>query len=487
MWRGTVRIASDQAWGVLHCRKRSTNVETIGKSANGPPASPSGADPIGVTEERRERRALLWCLASTMLSTVFLTWCVGGTVFVLFLNALGLSKGQMGLVSSIVPFCGLIAPAVAPLATRWGRKRVFLLCFGLRKLVMGALVLLPWIVSRSGPGAGLLFLSVVIGLFALLRALAETAYTPWEQEFVPNRVRGRFGAWNALVAYMASGVALWSAARIIGTGGDLSRYQLLIGGGAVIGIISVLVMVKIPGGAPMDERTDASTHLSDLREALRDGNFRTFLLGRACEVMGAGMAGAFFPLFLTERLGMPSSTVIALGTAGVLGGAVTSLGWGWLADKVGSRPVLLPTMGFVALSPMVWLLAAHVRWSTTWCAGLLFACGAAGVGMGVGAGRLCLNSVVPPQKSTAYTSILYACLGLMGGIAALVAGGIMAVSKQVETSVHGIAVDGYTVLFSGSTLVLGVGWALYGRVRRDGAHTTRTVLRGLWERAVVQR
>ena len=107
----------------------------------------------GVTEAQ-QLRALPWFLAHGFLNTLFALWTFGGSVFLLFLSELGLPKGQIGVVLALFPFCGVLALGFAPVATRWGWKRVFLACYGTRKVVMALLLLLPWVVTAAGPTAG---------------------------------------------------------------------------------------------------------------------------------------------------------------------------------------------------------------------------------------------------------------------------------------------------------------------------------------------
>src|SRR5664279_3821057 len=87
------------------------------------------------TAEEQQLRALPWFLASSFLNMLFALWTFGGSVFLLFLSELRLPKGQIGAVLAVFPFCGVLALGFAPLATRWGWKRVFLLGYGARKAV----------------------------------------------------------------------------------------------------------------------------------------------------------------------------------------------------------------------------------------------------------------------------------------------------------------------------------------------------------------
>ena len=442
------------------------------------------SDPSFVAEQAKIRM-LPWFLASGMLNGVFTLWTFGGSVFVLFLNELGLPKGQIGLLLSFFPFCGLLALVVAPTVARLGRKRSFLVCYALRKPVMALLLLLPWVTSQYGSRVAVLFLFAVLIVFAVLRSLAETAYLPWAQEFVPNRVRGKTSAWAAVLGLIASGFALAVAGYVIDAGTGVGRYLHLIAAGSVLGILGVLVMVKIPGGAPMPRAMGASTHVANMRTALRDRNFVAFLGGVAGQTIGVVMLVSFLPLYLRDEIGLASATVVRLDVVAMVGGALASLGWGWLSDRIGSRPVLMPAALLLLLLPLGWLvLPRQLPQVLSWAALFYFIFGVAQNGALIGSGRLFFNSVSPLEKSTAYMAIYYAWMGVTGGFAPLLAGGILSVATDWRTHVMGFTVDGYTVVFGMSLLFLFAGHFFYGRVQPDSSHTTRTSIRRFMNRMV---
>jgi MFS family permease len=446
------------------------------------------AQPQGDRESRAEvteaamLRALPWQWASGALNAVFALWTFGGSVFLLFLNELGLPKAQMGVVLSLFPFCGLLALGFAPLATRLGRKRVFLVCYGARKAVMAGLLLLPLVLGHFGRRVGLAYLLTIIVVFAVLRALAETAIYPWTQEVIPNRVRGMFSAVSTVLSTVAACVALLVAGQVIHAGAGLSRFLFLIGAGCVLGGISVLLMVRVPGGQPDAAAAPAAAHWAAMAAALRDRNFVHYLAGLGCVTIGTLLFASFLPLYVQERLGVPSGVVVTLDTAVMVGGALAGLFCGWATDRVGSRPILMPALVLNLLIPLGWLLLPRqTPHAAAWCAALYFAYGAAASAVGISAGRLLFNGVVPPQSNTAYTAIYYAWMGLTGGVAPLLAGALLSACGNRQTRLGPLALDGQTFLFLVAVLLLALGWRLYGRVRPDDRHTTRTVLRRLLE------
>jgi MFS family permease len=441
----------------------------------------------GEVGERERIRALPWCLAHGVLNSIFGVWTFGSSVFQLFLSEVGLPKGQIGILLSLFPFCGLLALGFAPVAARLGRKRVFLLGYGLRKPLMAMLLLLPWVVGMAGPAAGVWFLSLIIAGFAVLRALAETAYYPWSQEFIPNRVRGTFAAWFTVTALVASAAALAVAGRVLEGNEGLGRYLMLIGVGSVIGFLGVVVMAKIPGGEPIRDGGNAAAHLANLREALADRNFVFYLGGLAGTTIGLGMLVSFLPLFLKEELELSAASVVHMDLVAMVAGGVACLVWGWLADRVGSRPVLMPSVALLVPLPLVWfLLPRPLAHAVPVCSVLYFLFGIGFHGLGIGAGRLLFNGVVPPGKNTAYTAVYYAWLGVTGGIAPLLAGGILAADSEGGMLLGWLRLDGYALVFFLALVFLVLGCRLYGKVQADGGYGTRMVLRNFMGR-ILQR
>lgn len=423
-------------------------------------------------------RALPWSLAAAFLNTLFALWTFGGSVFLLFLSEIGMPKAQIGIILSLFPFCGLLALGMAPVAASLGRKRVFLFGYGTRKFVMAGLLLLPATIAFGGRTMGLILLCVIISIFAILRAIAETAYYPWLQEFVPDQQRGKYNGSIALLGMIASVVAVLVAGWVIGAGSGLARFNILIGAGCIAGLLGVAAMVWVPGGRPVSE-TASDSHLRNMVAALRDRNLLSFLAGLGAITIGCLFLTSFLPLFVKEQLGVPAGTVVMLDTAVMVGGGLSSFFWGWLADRVGSRPVLLPAIVLCLLVPVGWMLlpreSTHVL---RWCIVLYGAFGVANGGITVATIRLLFNGVIPTDKSTAYTAIYYAWAGITGGLAPLLAGGIL--SAHWRGQLGALDIDAYTLLFALCLLCLIIGWACYCLVAPDDRYTTRALLRRIF-------
>ena len=65
-------------------------------------------------------RGLPWINAYSAMNSAFCQLTVFGSVFILFLNDLGMRKGQIGLLLSLMPLCSTLSLVTAPFVARLG-------------------------------------------------------------------------------------------------------------------------------------------------------------------------------------------------------------------------------------------------------------------------------------------------------------------------------------------------------------------------------
>jgi predicted MFS family arabinose efflux permease len=335
------------------------------------------------------------------------------------------------------------------------------------------------VLDRAGPAAATAFVSAVILVFAVCRAVAETGYYPWNQEFVPNDVRGQYGSVLSVVSTLATLAALGLASHVLSHGTGLARFLWLIGAGAAIGGVSVALMLPVPGGVPEPDAPASGKHLSAMRTALRDRNFLAYLGGFGLVTLGSAFGSAFLPLFLTERLGMDPRMVVRMDMAAFAGGLAASFLWGWSADRHGSRPAVVASQSLAVAVPLLWLAVSR-HGAAGWLlpAGLCAAGGVAVAGHTIAGGRWLMASVVPEENRTEYMALYYAWMGLAGGAGPILAGAVLAGLPGRGSESNGWAMDGYAALFLAGAAAVFAGLQCYRRVRPDGAFTTRTLAAG---------
>lgn len=406
-------------------------------TATFPPAGPTTI---------QKMRGLRWSIAGDSANTIFVEFTFFGSVFILFLDALGLSKGQIGLVLSFFPFAGLVAPLIAPWVARFGYKRTFVTFWGVRKFFTALLLLTPVVLALFTEQTAVLFVALIVALFALCRAIAETGKYPWSQEYVPNQVRGKYSALSNVCTTLVGIGAVAAAGYVIEYNIDLSGFMWLIGVGVLSGLLGVWAYSHIPGGAPLVYAQQSNRR--NLREAIADRNFRNYLLGIALMTLATVPMTSFLPLYMREEVGLRDGQVILLQNGLLIGGLLFVFIWGWAADRYGSTPVMLSGVLLRLFLPALWLLMPQQSPASLYFAlGIAFLQGVANMGWGIGSGRLLFVSIVPPAQKGDYMALYYAWIGVMGGLSQLVGGWILQSSQGLAVELPGLALNPYSPLF----------------------------------------
>ena len=111
-----------------------------------PTTDEAGARPF----QYEKIRAIPWRLGYDLANTFFVQLTFFGSVFILFLNDLGLNKSQLGLLLSILLFLSLLSLFITPPVARLGYRRPFLSFIAVRNLFKAGLLLVPWMTCRFG-------------------------------------------------------------------------------------------------------------------------------------------------------------------------------------------------------------------------------------------------------------------------------------------------------------------------------------------------
>jgi MFS family permease len=415
-------------------------------------------------------RRLPWQIAGNAFNVVFWVTAAAGSVFILFLNEIGLDKARIGFLLSLLPFCGVTAIFTAPYVARFGLKRVFLLFFGARKIFAGTLLFTPLIVSHFGLRGAFIWVACAVLGFALCRAIAETAIYPWSQEMIPDSIRGKFNAFTNTISQILCIATVALSGYIIGQYQGLNKFIFIIAAGIVAGILSVWCFSFVPGGKPVSDIVSNGSHFRGMFNSLRDINFRRYMIGLSLVTIGAGSFTAFLPLFMKEQIGISPEYVVWLDIAMYAGALLSSFIWGWASDRFGSKPVMLSGPYLMLPLPLLcFILPRNSGASIQFAMVIYFLQGIGVTAWGLGLGRyLCVNAV-PRAKKTPYMAVFYAGAGIMGGIAPILAGQLIKHTASINTTFMIFHIDSYSSMFAFSSVLLAASIMVLSLVRSDGA------------------
>jgi MFS family permease len=414
-------------------------------------------------------RGLPWVLAKNTSLAVHARFLFFGSSFVLFLNQIGFNKTQIGALLSLLPFLGLVAIFTAPWVAQRGVKRVYLTFFGSRNIFIFLLIFFPTIYLRWGTSVAFFFIAGLMACYALFRAIGETGHYPWQQEYIPDDIRGKFTATANIITNVARLIAVSFAAYVVGLSSNLQRFLLLFALGGIFGLGAVWAASRIPGGLPNPQVESKRPDFRGMAQSLRDRSFVSFLFGVGMLTLINLPIFSFVPLFMREKVGLSDSNVVWLQTGVLIASMGTGYFWGWAADRYGSKPVMLSGVIAKAILPLFWLVIPRGTASSFIIALVIaFWQGFAAQGWWIGHTRLLFVRVVPPAQKTPYMAVYYAWIGLVGGSSRLISGALLDRFAGLSRQVGFIQIDAYTILFVAGIVLPLVSLFIFRSVRADG-------------------
>ncbi len=394
-------------------------------------------------------RVVPWSLGYDLTNTFFVNLTFFGSIFILFLNDLKLSTSQIGILLSLMPFLSLLSLFITRPVARAGYRRTFIASMAIRTAFAAGLLLVPFVAARFGTGLAIGLVWFVTVAFSISRAVAMTAFLPWQQEYIPPALRGRVSGYSSIIVSLAGLVAAAIAGFLIDRPLGAWRYSSLFGIGVLFGLFSILISSRFPGGRPF--RPGESVFRIDARifQPLRDSRFVRYLIVLCLIALAIGPIYSFLPLFMKEKVGLDSGNIVLLSTGSLIGSLLSSYFWGWLADRYGSKPISLTGLLMTGVLPVLWFVMPRGSAASFPIAlAISFVQGVAGAGWSIGSGRLLFVSIVSGENKTEYLSQYNAWTGLLSGIGSIMGGALLQAFSTLKSSLFSLSIDAYAILFA---------------------------------------
>ncbi len=410
------------------------------------PTTTQDSSPEILTKAEKLRK-LPWNIAFVTTNSIAIRLTFIGSIFVLYLSELGINKTLLGTIISILPFFNILSVFVAPKVARVGVRKVFIYSFICRYLVWALIVFSPWVREIFNQNIMVLMIILVVIVFAILRMLNLVSILPWNQEFIPASIRGKFFARRMVFANAANIITVTLAGLYIEQTDGIAPFNILFIIGVVFGLISAWEAWHFPGGRPKEPEKADNSALQAIFQPLKDRNYRKFILGMGLITLAESLF-TYVALYMREAVGLSAGNVVLLQTGSLIGGAVSSTLWGWASDRFGSKPVLHLNMVLIALLPILWFTMPYqAPADLIFALGIAFIQGAAQMGRFIGGSRLLYNRMVPPEKSTSYMAFYNAWLGLVMGISQLFGGLVLDAAAGISGQLWRFSLNSYSVMF----------------------------------------
>jgi MFS family permease len=300
----------------------------------------------------------------------------------------------------------------------------------------------------------------VIGIL-LYRLGDNLVFTPWQAlypDHVPAEQRGQGAGFKALLDILGVLVGRFAA-------GELVARQILAGDGALLSAISVPVIGAILSlaltfwamrGLPEPEiqpQSTVQTPWGALKASFKFDSaahpvFVWWFVNRALFWTGFVILGQFLLLFIIDVLSLPEADAqrYLARLSLVLGGAIllVAIPSGYLADRLGRKPLILIACGLATVGTLLVLLLRDLN-------ALTFAGGLIGLGSGIfiSSDFALLTDIVPSEEAGRYLGLSnIASAG--GGAVARLLGGLLIDPINAAT---GSSAYGYLALYSLAALL----------------------------------
>lgn len=297
----------------------------------------------------RLRRNLAALGADYALYLVGLSFASQATILPAFAAHLGASSAVVGAIPAVMTL-GWWLPSLftAGHTQALARKLPFVLRWTIwERVPLAVLAAVAFLLAERAPALALAALLLMLLLLTGVGGALMPAWMDIVGRAVPVTLRGRFFALSSAAASVVALAGTLLTARILATVPAPASYGYCFLCATACMALSYLCLLGVrepPAGAPAP-RVGLGAHLARMPALLRgDGNLAWYLAARALGLVG-NMAAAFYTVYALERWAPPAAQVGVFTGLYIAGQMAGNLAFGWVADRMGHRIVIVAGVG----------------------------------------------------------------------------------------------------------------------------------------------
>ncbi|MBN2535964.1 MAG: hypothetical protein JXB88_24000 [Spirochaetales bacterium] len=402
--------------------------------------------PVKLVKARKKfSHFLIWSAVSYNL--------LSGNIIILYVLKLGAGNFLIGLISSFVYIAQVMPLIGRKFVSRTGMVRLMAGSWFVRYMSMVPILFVPLLLRAK---AGFLALGLCVFcllLFHLSRGIGITSYNPIVGSLTTDTDRGAYFSRLALIFQSGTIVVTLAVALLLGEEAPLFIYTLFIGGGILTGIISSLILFRVP--EPCDASTfDTKSIGTSFISAFSRQGFKNFMIPHLAAYFVIGMTAPFLIVFMKQVYFQTDRTIVYFLVIGSVGGIVMSLLSGFVMDRLGAKPLyFLYTLIITIMLIIVFIMpekgALFLFWLYAGVIFFLFRLGESGLN---NAGNVYFFSVINEEERLNLGVVYQIAYGLAAS-AGSVLGGIYLDSIRY---ISGFSIVSVFRFFFGSLILLSV-------------------------------
>ena len=366
-------------------------------------------------------RSFLWYVSFNVVG-----WqCVLGPALVLLARRIDMPPSWVGRLLSFTPLSMILVLFGVRIISRVGSKRLMLVAWLSRNIIVCGVFFIPWVYENWGPRAAWYVLMGSTLGFCIARAIGAGGWWPWLHELVPANQRGLYFSAETMVTNLISVLVFGVQALILMNSQTLGRYLQIFMIGVMAGLTSLIYIARIPGGRGSAEKEGDIETFGSYFRVLSDLPYLRFLAVSSLSFSCVAWYTSCSILYMRDALGMSSGYITAITSAGSLGILLTIRAWGRFADHSGSARAMSKTLFAFSLATLFFLLLlpdeGWTRWAVLPAAVMAAVFNAA---FNVSANRANLN-FIKATGLVAYTNTWSIVTSIALGITPIIAGKII--------------------------------------------------------------
>lgn len=400
---------------------------------------------------------------------------VTGNTITLYALALGANSTVVGLLSAFMSLSFFAIPLGKLAIKRFSLVRVFAHFWMLRNWSLLPLAAIPLLMAAGYSYAAITLLLVCVFLFNLFRGVGLIANNPVISTLAPGKERGEYIVRLSLINNATALLSTLLLAWLLSFNEGLETYNLVILLGIVSGLGASALLFRLPepGGFSVPEHTGGG-FIRSVRTAVRESNFRRYMVSYVVLGFGMGMARPFITVFSKEVYGQSDSLVTIFTVCSSLGALLMGSVMRLVIDRLGAKPMYIIFAGISFFSLLPALIAPGIG-SGLFAFGFLCVL-AAVTNMGFAgqesASQAYFFAMIPRDAVLDLSMLYYFALGGTGAIASVAGGALLDFLSAVGLS----SLASFRLFFLISLLLTGVGFRLQQGLQDMGSYPVKETL-----------
>ncbi len=368
----------------------------------------------------------------------FISILITTTYLTNVLNEVGVSDAVSGIISSFAIFCHMAQMLSVTLGRAKSRiKSVFIILRRINELAFALLYLVPFF--DISPNAKTAILVGLLLFGQIVMNYTAPALQNWMGSSVDPRERGSFTAKKEMVSLISGIVFTMVMGRMIDhfeAIGDIKTAFYIIS--AVIILLSLLHMGStLAFPKPKEDIMPSQSIVKAYKEIIKDKAFRRLIVIDILWQMAASIA-SFNGVYQRNTLQFSMTFISIITMASSLSRATISIPFGRLADKIGWAKMLTLAFGVAGVGYLTLGFTTPYNGAVFYTAyAVFYAVSMAGINGGLV--NITFN-YIPPERRTTAIGLKFAIGGLVGFLASLLYGGIVAAVQGIDNKIFGITV-----------------------------------------------